>query len=333
MNVAEPSIFSTIISYLLNLLFSLLFIILSFFGISTEEVSDFDSGISVPAVAATVQAPTPAAAQSTTPVAGEIAQASGDLVNVAWLSTQLNDPNLRIVAVAPTSDFDAGHIPGATQVGYSAFEISDTSAAGRQAWESNLESTLTALGITPDSTVVVYDYGTHYSPRLWWVLKQFDQEHVYLLDGGYQSWTAASLPVETGMPSDTSVGASYTGFADTSITASKQSVLAALDNDDVVLVDARSPEEYADGHIPGAVNIPFTENYAADGTLLDVDSLTALYANLGVTPDRTVIVYCSTGVRAASDVFALDYLAYPDVQLYLGSYNEWSADPSLPVEK
>ncbi|CAN5654132.1 3-mercaptopyruvate sulfurtransferase [soil metagenome] len=324
MNLAEPSFFQTIISFIMNLLIAIVFFVLSFFGISTEGVEVFGSSSPVPAYEE------PAAS---TVVAGEIAQSSGDLVNAAWLSTQLDDPNLRIVAVAPTSDFQTGHIPGSSQVGYSVFDITDTSAAGLGTWESKISSTMTALGITPDSTVVVYDYGTHYSPRLWWVLKQFEQANVYVLDGGYQSWVSTSLDVETGLPQTPSPSAPYDASPDLSATADISSVQAAIGSSDTAIVDARSPEEYAAGHIPGAINIPFTDNYAADGTLLDIDALTTLYASQGVTPDLAVIVYCSTGVRAASDVFALEYLAYPDVSLYLGSYNEWSADPSLPIEK
>jgi thiosulfate/3-mercaptopyruvate sulfurtransferase len=323
MNLAEPSFFQSIIMFIMNLLFSLVLFVLSFFGISMGTSEGFDGGSPVPAFEE------PAAS---TVVAGDIAQASGDLVNAAWLATQIGDPNLRIVAVAPTSDFDAGHIPGATQLGYSVLDITDTSATGLNAWESKISSTMTSLGITPDSTVVVYDYGTHYSPRLWWVLKQFDQANVYVLDGGYQSWVSTSLAVETGLPQTPPPSAPYNASPDLSATADIPAVQAAIESGDVAIVDARTPEEYAAGHIPGAVNIPFTDNYDADGTLLGIDDLTALYASQGVTPDKPVIVYCSTGVRAASDVFALDYLAYPNVSLYLGSYNEWSADPSLPVE-
>ncbi|MGH2549276.1 MAG: sulfurtransferase, partial [Thermomicrobiales bacterium] len=314
----------TIISFIMNLLFSLLLLVLSFFGISTGVSEGFDSGSSTPAYEE------PAVSTVT---AGDISQSSGDLVNAAWLSTQLDNPNLRVVAVAPTSDFQAGHIPGATQVDYSALEISDTSATGLNAWESQVSSTLTALGITPDSTVVVYDYGTHYSPRLWWVLKQFDQANVYLLDGGFQSWESSSLAVETGLPQTPPPAAPFDASPDASTTADTSAVQAAIGSSGVALVDARTPGEYAAGHIPGAINIPFTDNYAADGTLLDIDALTELYASQGVTPDQAVIVYCSTGIRASSDVFALEYLAYLNVRLYLGSYNEWSADPSLPIEK
>lgn len=321
MNVTEPSIFSTILSFLFNLLLSLLFAILSFFGITTGESATSDSGVAVPAIEV------PATAE-----AGEIAQASGDLVNVAWLATQIGDPDLRIVALVSPDEFAAGHIPGAVQIDWPAFAITDTSDASVSQWEMHVSTILGSLGITQDSRVVVYDDGSHYAPQLWWILKALGHQDVSLLDGGLPAWQQAGLATESEEPIATPESASFQAYLNPSIVATKDDVEASLDLPDTVLVDARTPQEYAAGHIPGAVNIPFTENYAADGTLLDLESLTTLYTDAGVTPDASVIVYCSTGVRAASDAFALNYLGYPDVRLYLGSYDEWSADPSLPVE-
>jgi thiosulfate/3-mercaptopyruvate sulfurtransferase len=322
MNVSEPSFFSMILSFLFNLLLSLLVAILSFFGIASSSITGGEDATVADSTAIAVS-PTPAA----------ISQESGNLVNAAWLSTHLNDDNLRVVAVSTTDEFESQHIPGATQIDYPALEIDDTSAAGMSAWEDQISSSFTSLGITTDSTVVVYDYGTHYSPRLWWVLKLFGVENTYLLDGGYQSWSDSVLPSQSGSPVAPPPTIPFLGFPDTSMIADKEAVKAAIDSGDTVLVDARTPEEYAAGHIPGAVNIPFTDNFAADGALLDLDALTTLYVLAGVTPNQSVIVYCSTGVRASSDFLALTELAYPDVRLYLGSYQEWSADPSLPVEK
>lgn len=320
MNVAEPSIFSTILSFLLNLLFYLLVTILGFFGITIGESSG--SGAAVPAIEA------PA-----TVTAGEIAQASSDLVNATWLATQMADSDLRIIALVSPEEFAAGHIPGAAQIDWPVFAITETSDASISAWEGNISATLGTLGITRDSHVVVYDNGSHYAPRLWWVLKALGHQNVAVLDGGLMAWQQAGQVVESGNSSASPTLSSFEASFDSSIVATKADVEAALDLPGTILIDARTPQEYAAGHIPGAVNIPFTENYAADGTLLDIDALSTLYTDLGVTPDMSIIVYCSTGVRATSDAFALNYLGYPEVRLYLGSFDEWSADPSLPIEK
>jgi thiosulfate/3-mercaptopyruvate sulfurtransferase len=331
MNVAEPSIFSTILSFLFNLLLFLLVTVLSFFGITLGDSSSSEPAFAIP----TIAVPAQVTAEAGTATAGEIAQASGDLVNASWLVTQLSDPNLRIVALVSQDEFVNAHIPGAVQVDWPAFAITDTSDASIAEWETNVTTTLESLGIAQDSNVVVYDNGTHYAPRLWWILKALGHEDVSLLDGGVSAWMHAGQPVDNGAAPTATPAAtsSFSTAPDSSLIATKADVEDALDLPDTVLVDARTPEEYAAGHIPGAVNIPFSENYTEDGALLGPDELTALYTEAGVTPDASVIVYCSTGVRAASDVFALNYLAYPDVRLYLGSYDEWSADPSLPVEQ
>ncbi len=110
------------------------------------------------------------------------------------------------------------------------------------------------------------------------------------------------------------------------------------------LVDARSPSEYdgentdgtpRGGHIPGAVNVPYA-NTAVSGApayFKPPAALRALFAAQGVTPDQQVITYCSTGVRAAVDYFALRLAGFPQVRVYTGSWQEWGADPTAPIEK
>lgn len=257
------------------------------------------------------------------------------LVDPAWLQANLSDPNLRVIALMPERDYAKGHIPGAVQVDYPQLDLGDTSPPALEAWEASIDKLIASLGITADTTVVVYDNGTHYAPRFWWVLAaRSHPEPVGVLDGGLAAWQASGGDVQTTTPV-TQPASPYTGTANQAVLATKSDVVAALNDPGVVIVDARTPDEYAGGHIPGAINIPFLANYASgpDGGLLPVDELSKLYIDAGITPDKQVIVYCSTGVRASSDVFALLWLGYSSVRNYTGAWAEWSGDPSLPVEK
>jgi thiosulfate/3-mercaptopyruvate sulfurtransferase len=107
------------------------------------------------------------------------------------------------------------------------------------------------------------------------------------------------------------------------------------------LVDARSPKEFRGedvrakrgGHIPGAVNIEWTQHLADEKTFKPADELLALYEKVGVTKDKTVVAYCQTMHRGALNYFTLRFLGYPDVRGYDRSWSEWGNDVSLPVER
>jgi thiosulfate/3-mercaptopyruvate sulfurtransferase len=255
------------------------------------------------------------------------------LADAAWLQEHLTDPTVKVVALTPPQDFAKGHIPGAAQIDWPDLQIVETSDQSVATWRGEVERKLTVLGIARADTVVVYDGGTLYAARLWWILHQLGHADKRILNGGLPAWTAAGGQIETG-PSTTKPAAQpYVGVPDESAIATLGEVEASLSKPNVVLVDARTPKEYRAGHIPGAIDIEFTRNAAPDDPKYWKPSadLRAMYAAAGVTPDKTVIPYCSTGVRSAVTYFTLRLIGYDDVSLFTGSWMEWSNHPELPV--
>ena len=301
-----------IFGFILGFLLSILLAVLAFFGLSsasldTGDWSSFDSGTVV-----------------------EEASIAPLLVDPYWVNSESAfNSNLVIADVATVSDFEAGHIPGAVRIDPSSISISSTEDID---WQSSAETLLEDAGISVESTVVIYDRGTQYAAPFWWTMTRLGHGSVAVLDGGFSAWESAGWPVETG-PSTAAIEVTfYFGWLDQSLVASTSDVEAAIDDPTIVILDVRTAAEYATSHIPGAVNVPVLDLFAADGTMLPMSELEAVFEAAGVTPDMEIIVYCQTGIRASNGVFALNVLGYPDVKLYADSWSGWSSDPTHPVE-
>ena len=282
------------------------------------------------AVGAVALSHIPALADSATPVAADPL-----IVDAAWLSAHLEDPNLRIIALQDDQDFANSHLPGAVAVDWDKLNIADTTEASVEAWRSAMAALFTKLGVTTGSTVVAYDPGTFYAARIWWVLDQIGLADKHLLSGGLPGWTASGGKTETGAASPSPAMSRLPVAANDAGIARIDQVIAAVQDNSATFIDARTPKEYAAGHLPGAINVPMLSN-AVDGPIpywKSPDALTKLYRDAGIDPAARVIPYCSTGVRSANTFLALKTIGHPDVALFTGSWNEWSAHPNLPVTK
>lgn len=252
------------------------------------------------------------------------------IVEPEWLQVEINaNPDLVIVALASEADFQAGHIDGAVRIDPGAIEPAGTDAVD---WQFNLEELLGESGISPDSTVIIYDHGDETAARLWWAMTRLSHPSVAVLNGGITAWQDAGFEIVEDAIVPPRVSTIYFGFPDDTLVATTEEVEAAIDDPFTVIIDARSASEYAAGHIPGAINIPAASNFDADGRFLTPEALMDLYADAGVTTDLNVIVYCQTGLRSTNTALALQSLGFWWVQIYTGSWDEWSSDPALPVE-
>jgi thiosulfate/3-mercaptopyruvate sulfurtransferase len=291
------------------------------------------AGLSIPAQLSVGRAMAYSETTTASPAAGSGYARPEWLADAVWLPAHLADPTVKIVALTPSGDFAKGHIPGAAQIDWPDLEIVETSDQSVATWRGEVEQKLTALGIAPADTVVVYDGGTFYAARLWWILHQLGHADVRILNGGYPAWTAAGGEVETGPSTAKPAVQPYVGTPDESAIAELTEVKATLDDPNVSFVDARTPQEYRVGHLPGAVNVEFTQNGEPNQPHYwkSADDLRAMYAAAGVTPEKTIVPYCTTGVRSAATYFTLRLIGYEHVALFTGSWKEWSSHPELPV--
>jgi thiosulfate/3-mercaptopyruvate sulfurtransferase len=255
------------------------------------------------------------------------------LVSAAWLQDNIDREDLVVVGLMPEADFIPSHIPGSQQIDWPSLEIVDTSDIGIDTWQSQIAAAIGQLGITPSSAVVIYDDGTLFAARLWWVLHYLGHADVRVLDGGLAAWQAAGGEVVEGDPVQNPVGI-YEGTPNPAVLATYTEVLDSLDQPDVIIVDARSNAEYVEGHIPGAVNVHYLDVADADPPLYwkSEAALQELFAGAGVERDKRIIPYCFSGVKSAVMFFTLYLVGYDDVALYTGSWNEWSMMPDAPIE-
>jgi thiosulfate/3-mercaptopyruvate sulfurtransferase len=202
-----------------------------------------------------------------------------------------------------------------------------------------------AQGVTPQTQVVVYDrQGANYCGRLWWMLKWIGHEAVAVLDGGLAAWQAAGGPVVSGAsPHTPKTSSPYPLGVSLAAVVSAHTLAAQLGSGQHTVVDARAPARYRGevepldpvaGHIPGALNRPFTSNIGADGRFKPAAELRMEFeALLGGRDPATVVHQCGSGVSAIPNLLAMEIAGLGRSALFPGSWSEWCNTPGLPVAK
>jgi thiosulfate/3-mercaptopyruvate sulfurtransferase len=230
----------------------------------------------------------------------------------------------------------AGHIPGAAYVDLDRDLSDPPGEQGRHPLPDpeRFVAAMQRAGVGLEGPVVVYDdWAGHAAARAWWLLRHYGHRDTRLLDGGLAAWRALGGETEEGTV-DPAPG-DFHGVPG-SMPVVEPDAVPGVD----VLVDARAAERYRGevepldpvaGHIPGAVNVPTTLNLDNHGHFRDPHELREVYADAGATGDGEVAAYCGSGVTACHDVLALSLVGV-DAALYPGSWSEWVADSSRPVE-
>ncbi|MEY4732228.1 MAG: 3-mercaptopyruvate sulfurtransferase [Pseudomonadota bacterium] len=202
---------------------------------------------------------------------------------------------------------------------------------------------LGSLGIGNNTQVVVYDRNAgNYCGRLWWMLKWLGHDAVAVLDGGLQAWKAAGGAVATGPASPAAAAVFEVRPALRELVFTDQ-VVADLGRPAQTVVDARGAPRYRGevepldpiaGHIPGALNRPFTDNFTPEGFFKSADVLKAEWDSvLAGRSASTVVHHCGSGVSAVPNLIAMELAGYGPTALYAGSWSEWSRTAGLPCAK
>lgn len=276
----------------------------------------------------------------------------GNLVTVAWLAQHLADPTIAVAdcrfdLARPEAGREAyarAHIPGAFYLDLDADLSGPRGAHGGRHPLPDPETfgrTLGRVGVDESVTVVAYDdqQGGLAAARLWWMLRYLGHARAKVLDGGWTAWRRAGCPTTSEVRPRAPRACVPRVRADLAV--DQEQVRRRLSRADVRLVDSRAPERYRGeiepldpvaGHIPGAVNLPWTDNQDEQGMLKPVAALRERFSEVREGA-REVIVYCGSGVTACANLLAMEEAGITNAVLYPGGWSDWCSYPENPVAR
>ena len=275
-----------------------------------------------------------------------VAAPSDFLVTTDWLEKNLNNPKLRLIEVSvDTGVYERGHIQGAVNFKWHTDLVDPVKRD--IASKENFEKLLRQAGVNNDSTIVIYgDSNNWFAAWGAWVFDVYGIKNVKLLDGGRKKWEAEKRPL-TPLATQVATGNVKVSDANNALRARLIDVVAiANKKSDTALVDIRSPDEFTGkifapagvqetairaGHIPGAVNVPWGQAVAEDGTFKSPEELKKVYAAVGIDGKKPIITYCRIGERSSHTWFALSKILGYNVKNYDGSWTEYGNSVGNPV--
>lgn len=273
------------------------------------------------------------------------------LISCEQLAHELDNPFLRIVDCrfdllrpdAGRRAYEGSHIPGAVYAHLDE-DLSGPIVSGQTGRHplpepETFARTVARLGISNGAQVIVYDDAAGgIAARMWWMLRWTGHEAVALLDGGWDAWLAAALPCRSG--AEYGEPSTYTANPRRELVVDADEMLAKTASGGALVIDARAADRFhgenetldpVGGHIPGAFNLPFTDNLQ-DGRWREAAELETRFRDLmGNRRPSEVIVYCGSGVTACHNVLAMLHAGLGESRLYPGSWSEWITDPNRPI--
>lgn len=271
------------------------------------------------------------------------------IIQISELIQLLKSENLVIVDASngknAKSNYDSNHLEGAIFVDLNTqlAEIKDDlSIGGRHPLPTieNFAKTLSNLGISEKSHVVIYDdkNGSNAAARFWWMLKSIGHEKVQVLNGGMQEAVKNNFPISSKLEISNKTDL-YKHDNWKLKTAEIEEVENVLHSKNHIIIDVRDVERYKGitepidliaGHIPGAINVPFTENLDENGLFLDSKFLKQKYEKeFGNVKSENIILHCGSGVTACHSLLAIAFAGLEIPKLYIGSWSEWSRNNKI----
>lgn len=275
-----------------------------------------------------------------------IAAPSNFLVSTDWLEKNLNNPKLKIIEVSvDTGVYERGHIQGAVNFKWHTDLVDPVKRD--IASKENFEKLLRQGGINNDSTIIIYgDSNNWFAAWGAWVFDIYGVKNVKLLDGGRKKWEAEKRPL-TPLATQVAAGNIKVSDANNNLRAKLIDVVAVANKkSDTALVDIRSSDEFTGkviapagvqelairaGHIPGAVNVPWGQAVAEDGTFKSAEELKKIYGAVGIDGKKPIITYCRIGERSSHTWFALSKILGYNVKNYDGSWTEYGNSVGNPI--
>ncbi len=270
------------------------------------------------------------------------------LVATDWVADHLGDEAVKLIEVdVDTGAYDKGHIEKA--VGWNWQTQLQDGLRRDVTDQKGFEELCSNSGIANDSTVVLYgDNNNWFAAWAFWQFKYYGHADVRLMNGGRKKWELEGRPLTTDNPQP-AVTRYNTQEPDSNVRARRDYIYSALDNGNIHMVDVRSPDEFSGkiiappglpetaqraGHIPGAVNVPWSKAVNDDGTFRSLEELQELYGGEGVGDNQETIAYCRIGERSSHTWFVLKYLlGFSKVRNYDGSWTEWGNLVDAPIAK
>lgn len=245
-----------------------------------------------------------------------------------------------VIDVQAADVYAKQHIQGAINIPHKSL-YKDGPVEGQFKDAAELAVILGKKGVSHTSKIVLYDDGSQkYNSRIWWVLKYLGATDVSLLHKEMSQMEAARIPMTA--TAKTLPATTFEVSLNPEMNIDMAAVKALSGNSNAILLDNREKDEFdgmdkdkrSKGHLPGAVFMHHKELLTATGAYKTKDEIIATSAKFGVTPEKEVVVYCQTGIKAAVVYIALKEIAgFPNVKLYAGAYAEWASVAENPLEK